>query len=320
MTWLFLLIAIALTANATDLNSLTADRVALERVYYEHQLGVKPPFEEAVPAVEIEKTVKRDLKKEAILKQVYQTEISDADVDGEIQRINSTTKAPEILAEIKVALGNDKKRFGDAFARPLIVERKLRQKFENDDKLHAPQRAQTDEIRKKILAAKEPARRLEILKANKNATEVTWQLGARSAAVARVGNPGPGSPNQSQSGPASIAPAKVIAKSASYSTEATAQLAQVLSAPGRPRDTKHYFEDLEPELQNVLRAQLQKAGDVSAVIETPTTFLLFVAKDKTKDALSVASLTIPKQSYDEWLNQQSERTTVRSENELEHKQ
>ena len=69
-------------------------------------------------------------------------------------------------------------------------------------------------------------------------------------------------------------------------------------------DRKLYFEDIDPELQNVLRAQLQKPGDVSAVIEIPTGFLVFLAKEKSTAILTAACLTLPKRSYDEWLAQQ----------------
>lgn len=75
-----------------------------------------------------------------------------------------------------------------------------------------------------------------------------------------------------------------------------------------PGEDKHYFEDLDPELQNVLRVQLQKPGDVSAVIETPSAFLVFLAKEKSADTLSVASVSRPKRSYEEWLGQQSTQT------------
>lgn len=84
--------------------------------------------------------------------------------------------------------------------------------------------------------------------------------------------------------------------------------AQTLSSPGQAAagERKLYFEDLDPELQNVLRVQLQKPGDVSAVIETPAGFLVFAAREKTATTLSVASLSIPKRSYETWLDQQPE--------------
>lgn len=46
------------------------------------------------------------------------------------------------------------------------------------------------------------------------------------------------------------------------------------------KETKFYFADLPGELQKVLRVQLRQPGDVSAVIETPGGFLLYVAKEK----------------------------------------
>src|ERR1035441_5362895 len=77
----------------------------------------------------------------------------------------------------------------------------------------------------------------------------------------------------------------------------------------RPRgaewDRKQYFENLPSELQRVLRVQLRQPGDVSAVIEAPGGFLLYVAKETTGTALTVACLTLPKRSYEEWLYEQS---------------
>jgi len=52
--------------------------------------------------------------------------------------------------------------------------------------------------------------------------------------------------------------------------------------------------------------QLRQPGDVSAVIETPSGFLLFRAKEKTATTLTATRLAIPKRSYDEWLAQQPE--------------
>jgi hypothetical protein len=83
--------------------------------------------------------------------------------------------------------------------------------------------------------------------------------------------------------------------------------AQILSSPhASEKDQEFYFEDLPGELQNVLRVQLRQPGDVSAVIETPGGFLLYVAKEKTEAVLSVAGLSLPKRSYDQWLEEQSE--------------
>ena len=65
-----------------------------------------------------------------------------------------------------------------------------------------------------------------------------------------------------------------------------------------------YFEDLAPVLQRVLRVQLRQPGDVSAVIETPGGFLLYLARGKSDQAFAVACLALPKRNYEQWLEEQ----------------
>jgi hypothetical protein len=82
--------------------------------------------------------------------------------------------------------------------------------------------------------------------------------------------------------------------------------AQLISSPrGAERDRKQYFEDLPGELQQVLRLQLRQPGDVSAVIEAPGRFLLYVVEQKTDTALTVACLSLPKRGYEQWLSEQA---------------
>jgi len=113
-------------------------------------------------------------------------------------------------------------------------------------------------------------------------TETTWQLGART--------------------PATNAPtADEIEVKKRFGPDA-----QILSSPrGAEKDRRFYFEDLPGELQRVLRVQLRQPGDVSAVIETPGGFLLYVCQAKTAETLSVATLSLSKRSYEEWLAEQS---------------
>lgn len=283
-TLLPLLIALRLTAVACadDFTARCMDRTVIERVYHAHRLGTKQAFEEAMPQALIEQFVSQDRCKEAVLAQTYGVTITPAMLAAEVERINTTTRAPEILAEIKRALDDDAARFARAMARPILVERELRHRFDNDDHLHSAQRHQAEQARASLLAGK-PVKDLH---------DVTWQLTPRPTEI-----PTPTS---------APVPTHVKASSGAYSVEATAQLSQVI-APGQqtaPGQTKKYFEDLDPELQRVLRVQLQKPGDVSAVIETPRSFLLFQVKTKSAERLSVVSLSLPKLSYDEWLVQQ----------------
>lgn len=287
---LLALLSSGLATFAADFAALCADRAAIERVYYNHRLGEKPPFEQVLPPATLEKLVRLDLRKEAALKNVYGLEISPAQLDAEVRRINTTTRAPEMLAELKTALGNDPVRFARTMAKPILVERLLRDKFDNDDALHAAERRQVEQLRQELLAAKTNGagfdKLLPLLKRqhSNQVSEVTWQLGARP---------------EDKSG-RSITEELEIKKR--FGPDA-----QVLSAPSAGgKEATLYFADLPGELQNVLRAQLRQAGDVSAVIETPGGFLLYVAKEKSAATLSVATLSLPKRSYDTWLEQQKE--------------
>jgi hypothetical protein len=307
---LYLLLIGCAPALADDLAALVRDRTAIERVYYNHRLGQKPPFEQATPPALIERLVKEDLRKEAALRKVYGVAITPELLEAEVQRINTTTRAPEMLAEIKAALGNDPAKFAQAFAKPFLVERLLREKFDNDDALHGPQRHEAEKVREQLLqaAAADVSRRtnsasasesrlkpaatttlvaglVAILKANHSneVSETTWHLGARPA---ETNSPATDEMEIKQRfGPN----------------------AQLISPPHGPeRERKQYFEDLPGELQQVLRVQLRQAGDLSAVIETPQGFLLYVAREKTDTALTAACLSLPKRSYEQWLSGQSE--------------
>jgi hypothetical protein len=272
MKWLALLF-VASTANAADLSALIADREAMERVYYNHRTGEKPPFEKTLTREQLRELVERDLRKEAVLKKRYHLEISEAQVSAEVARINSSTRAPEMLAELKTALGDNPDRFARTVARPLVVERLLRDRFQNDDALHVSQRREAEKLRAALLAAgpgtNNLAKRMELLRKNAAGTlsETTWQLDTR--------------------GPPESPPALSKAR----------------------RDKVRYFNELSADLQNVLRQQLRGAGDVSAVIEAPDGFLIFLATQKTPGELATAAINIPKRDYDQWLAEQSASPT-----------
>lgn len=272
------------TVRAEDFEARCADRAAIERVYHTHRLGTKEPFEQAMPRALLEKVVRQDQHKEVVLRKAYGVEITPAMVAGEVERINTTTRAPEVLLEIKHALGDDAARFAAAMARPILVERELRRRFDNDDKLHAAQRREAELARASLLA-KMPV---------KDMREVTWQLTARPADDKPAAPAGTTNPTQAS------------ARSNSYTNEATAQLSQAIQPPDKssPGKEKLYFEDVDPDLQKVLRVQLRMPGDVSAVVDMPGGFLVFRAKETTAEILSAASLSIPKRSYEAWLAEQ----------------
>jgi hypothetical protein len=287
--WMCLLLAWSATTLADDFASLCADRTAIERVYYNHRTGNKPAFDQVSPPALIQRLAREDLHKEAVLRKVYAVDITPAMLAAEGQRINTTTRAPDTLAELKAALGNDADRFARAVARPIVVERLLRERFENDDTLHAAQRDIAEKTRDRLLAAKnrnEPlANLIALLKQDHSGqvSETTWILTARPA---ETNAPSPDELEiKKRFGPD----------------------AQILSSPtSTDRERKLYFEDLPTPLQNVLRVQLRQPRDMSAVIEMPNGFLLYVAKARTADTLDVAMLSLPKRSYEQWLSEQTE--------------
>jgi hypothetical protein len=309
--WLLLLLISCLAAWADDLAALVRDRAAIERVYYNHRLGQKPPFEEALPPAMLENLVRQDLKKETALRKTYGVAITPAMLDAEVQRINTTTRAPEILAEIKAALGNDVVKFAQAFAKPFLVEGLLRERFDNDDALHAAQRHEAERVREKLVAqnpnpagrasprapispearvrgdarsAEVVARLVALLKASHSneVSETTWQLTPRPAETNAA------------------VPEELEIK------KRFGPNAQIISSPsGADRDRKAYFDELPPALQDVLRVQLNQPGDVSAVIEAPTGFLLYLCTGKTPGTLSAAVLSLRKRNYDHWLTEQN---------------
>jgi hypothetical protein len=286
-TRLLLVLLLAFPALAEDIALLCADRAAIERVYYNHRLGEKPPFEQVSPPSLIDRLVRQELRKESALKKAYGVEITPAMLEAEAQRINTTTRAPDVLAELKAALGNDPARFARTVARPIVVERELRSRFDNDDHLHTPQRRQVEQARNELLAARSQGAGAEKLVAllkrghSNEVNEVTWELAARP-------------PEQETANPDAAEIQKRFGPNA-----------QILASPqsGGGKERKFYFEDLSPELQKVLRAQLRQPADVSAVIETPNSFLLYVTKEKTGAILSVAGLNLPKRSYEQWLEE-----------------
>ena len=49
---------------------------------------------------------------------------------------------------------------------------------------------------------------------------------------------------------------------------------------------------------------MRAPGDVSAVIEAPGGFLLYVAKEISAETISVATLSLPKRNYEQWIAEQ----------------
>ena len=184
MKWLWFFLSVA-SVVAADVASLVTDREAIERVYYHHRIGDQPSFEKTLSTAQIRELVQRDLWKKTVLRKHYGIEISEAQVTAEILRINSATRAPETLAELKAALGNDANRFARSVVKPLLVERELHERFDNDSRLHTQPRQEMERAREKLLRDKAAGASLEKLLADlgqpagDQLSERTFWFGAR---------------------------------------------------------------------------------------------------------------------------------------------
>ncbi len=191
------LLAFALPAFAASVGELIDDRLAVERVYYAKQVGAKIPFEQAVSRSVIERRVQQELLKERVLKQVYRLDITPKLVAEEVARIERSTMAGDMLAQIKLSLNNNPERFARSVAKPLVVDRVLRARFEADAAAQNGQRQTAESLRALLLAAK-PGERAALLKARPEVREVKWQFGAKPKTDLASARPAlePGLPKQ----------------------------------------------------------------------------------------------------------------------------
>ena len=257
------LLGFASPAFAAPAGELVDDRLAVERVYYAKQVGAKAPFEQAVTRSVIERRVQQELLKERVLKNIYRLEITPKLVAEEVARIERSTMAGDMLAQIKLSLANNPERFARSVAKPLVVDRVLRARFEADATQQAGKRAEAEALRTQLLAAKAEERGA-LLKSRIDVREVTWQLGAKP-------------------------------KTTEVSSARPAQIGA----------EKQYFADLHADMQKVLAAQLQKAGDVSAVFGSDQNFAFYIATSRTAEALTVQAVELPHLSFDDWLTAQA---------------
>jgi hypothetical protein len=96
---------------------------AIERVYYDHQIGATKPFEEAVPRSLLEAKVLASLSKEAELARSFSISITVPMLERETNRIIQNSRMRDRLEALFSALHRDPVLIRDGLVRPLLVER-----------------------------------------------------------------------------------------------------------------------------------------------------------------------------------------------------
>jgi N-acetylneuraminic acid mutarotase len=127
-------------------------QAAIERVYYAHQLGATKPFEQAVPTSVLEDKVRKYIDQTDALSVYWKTAVTDAMLQRELERMAADSMMPERLVEMYAALGNDPVLVKECLARPALVDRLTQNFFAFDTTLHAPERAQAEELRTQLVS------------------------------------------------------------------------------------------------------------------------------------------------------------------------
>lgn len=265
------------------------DRAIIERVYHEQRIGMKEPFEKIMPESVVRDLVYRDNKRERLLAAKYGIVPDEKAINDEVSRINASTRAPASLSKIKAALGHDPLRFAMHFAKPVLVDRLLHQRFVADANVHAPARRAADQVRHWLLEDR-PIKLEEFEKIAKkngvvgNSAEVMLDFGSSIE------------PNRVSEGFASA--------SSSYQIEASVESTND-SKELTGRDERAFsFNELPADLGAVLDAQLRHPGDVSAVIETDHAFHVYITRLRNAKALKAGCITLHKMGLDEWVAKQ----------------
>src|SRR5262245_21006712 len=143
-----LLLAFSPSAFARDIP--LAERIraqeAIERVYWSHRTapvgttGARPQFSEAVPEAVIREKVETALKQSAALETLWGDAAGPDRLQAEMDRMARDTRDPAMLKELFSALQNDPALIAECLARPVLVERLLRNHYASDSRLHGAAR------------------------------------------------------------------------------------------------------------------------------------------------------------------------------------
>jgi len=139
---------------ATDLSFEERVRAqeAIQRVYYAHQLSTTLPFDKALPRQVLESQVRDYLQKSAALEIFWKSPVTRDALRAELERIARSSRFPDRLEEIYAALDHDPMLIEECFARPALVGRLVHSFFSSDQRVHATERSQAEDLRNRLLS------------------------------------------------------------------------------------------------------------------------------------------------------------------------
>ena len=115
---------------------------AIEQVYWKNRIwpkgnpSPKPAFETMLPEDELRARVVDLQRLSSALEVFWHRPITDEDLQGEIDRMVRDTAWPTMLEELFEMLGRDPVLVSECLARPLLVERRAREMYAADARIH----------------------------------------------------------------------------------------------------------------------------------------------------------------------------------------
>jgi len=121
------------SARTLTFEERVAYQYAIEEVYWRHRIwpknnpGPKPSLDVVVSKREIEKKVEHYLRKSQLVADQRGSPISASELQGEMERMATHTRDPDMLRELFEALGNDPPVIAECLAKPVLAERLVSQ-------------------------------------------------------------------------------------------------------------------------------------------------------------------------------------------------
>jgi N-acetylneuraminic acid mutarotase len=142
----------ASAATSVDFETRVAAQSAIEGVYWRHRIwpsgevGAKPSLESVLPEAALRAKVEEYLLESRALEQVWARPIRREELEAEVERMSTSTRAPEVLQEIFAALGHDSTLVAECLARPLLADRLIRSAYAHDPRFHLPLRTSIETL------------------------------------------------------------------------------------------------------------------------------------------------------------------------------
>jgi len=143
-----------------------AAETAIEKIYYDHQIGTTRSFHQAVPRQVLENWVRLYLGQSAALRVSWNTPIGGQALQNEMNRIARDTRFSERLREVYAALGNDAFVVQECLARRTLADRWARSLFAFDRRIHGAARREAEALQQRLsddgtlLGSADPRRRV----------------------------------------------------------------------------------------------------------------------------------------------------------------